>query len=129
MKKCPYCNAENLDDATMCQTCGSNLTNVAASNAMPSTSATKVTKTSSSGEAVGWGFLGFFVPIAGLILFLVWRDERPDDSKAAGIGALISVIISVVFSIIFFVFYYLILIGAFSAIFESMGNIVSSTSF
>lgn len=127
MKRCPYCNSENLDDATICQTCGSSLTNVAVSP-MPSNNISSK-PTSSSSSAVGWGFLGFFVPIAGLILFLVWRDDRPEDSKAAGIGALISVIISVVFSIIFFVFYYLILIGAFSALFESMGNIVSSTSF
>ena len=50
-----------------------------------------------------WGLLGCCVPIAGLILFLVWRGEKPKTAKAAGIGALVSAIASVVFYIIYFV--------------------------
>jgi len=50
-----------------------------------------------------WGLLGFCVPIAGLILFLIWKDERPNTARAAGMGALISVILSVVMYIISFV--------------------------
>lgn len=45
----------------------------------------------------GWGLLGFCIPIVGLILFLVWKDTKPNTGKAAGMGALISVIVSVVF--------------------------------
>ena len=48
----------------------------------------------------GWGFLGFCFPLVGLILFLVWKDTKPNTSKAAGIGALVGVIVSVVFYII-----------------------------
>lgn len=40
----------------------------------------------------GWGLLGFCVPVAGLILFLVWNAEKPKTAKAAGLGALISVV-------------------------------------
>lgn len=127
MKRCPYCNSENLDDATICQTCGSSLTNVAVSP-MPSKNISSKS-TSSSSSAVGWGFLGFFVPIAGLILFLVWRDDRPEDSKAAGIGALVSVIISVVFSTLFTIFYVLVAGGALAALFESFENAMSSASY
>ncbi len=50
-----------------------------------------------------WGLLGCCIPIVGLILFLVWKDQKPKTAKAAGIGALVSVIISVVFYIIYFV--------------------------
>ena len=50
-----------------------------------------------------WGLLGCCIPIVGLILFLVWKDQKPNTAKAAGIGALVSVIISVVFYIIYFV--------------------------
>ena len=39
-----------------------------------------------------WGVLGYFFPIVGLILFIVWRTERPKASESAGIGALASVI-------------------------------------
>ena len=39
-----------------------------------------------------WGLLGCCIPIAGLILFLVWKDTKPRTAKAAGIGALVCVI-------------------------------------
>ena len=46
-----------------------------------------------------WGLLGFFIPIVGLTLFLAWHRDRPKDSKAAGIGALIGFITSVLVGI------------------------------
>lgn len=49
------------------------------------------------------GLLGCCIPIVGLVLFLVWRDERPKSSKAAGIGALISVICIVSLYILLFI--------------------------
>lgn len=57
----------------------------------------------------GWGLLGFLIPLVGLILFLVWKTEKPKASKSAGIGALIGsagvvlfvVIIIILFPIIF----------------------------
>ncbi len=48
----------------------------------------------------GWGLLGCCIPVVGLVLFLVWKDTKPNTSKAAGIGALVSVIISVLFYVI-----------------------------
>jgi uncharacterized membrane protein YdjX (TVP38/TMEM64 family) len=50
-----------------------------------------------------WGLLGFCVPVAGLILYLVWQTERPLSAKAAGKGALISVILYVIFVIIYII--------------------------
>ncbi|MCI8484108.1 MAG: hypothetical protein HFH41_07190 [Lachnospiraceae bacterium] len=50
-----------------------------------------------------WGLLGCCIPIVGLILFLVWKDQKPNTSKAAGIGALVGVISVVVLYVIFFV--------------------------
>lgn len=44
----------------------------------------------------GWAVLGFFFPLVGLILFLIWKTERPVSAKQAGMGALVSVIINVV---------------------------------
>lgn len=43
-----------------------------------------------------WGLLGCCIPVVGLILFLIWKDQKPLTAKAAGIGALVGVIISVV---------------------------------
>lgn len=50
-----------------------------------------------------WGLLGCCIPVVGLILFLVWKDQKPRTAKAAGIGALISVILSVIVYVIYFV--------------------------
>ena len=50
----------------------------------------------------GWGLLGFCVPLVGLILFLVWQDDKPNNAKAAGTGALISVGLTVFFYILLF---------------------------
>ena len=52
----------------------------------------------------GWAVLGFFFPIVGLILFLVWKSEKPVSAKQAGIGALASVISTVVLWILLIVF-------------------------
>jgi len=52
----------------------------------------------------GWGVLGFFVPIAGLILYLVWKDQRPRSAKAAGIGALINVGVELIIGLIYILF-------------------------
>lgn len=42
-----------------------------------------------------WGLLGCCIPLVGLILFLVWKDQKPKSAKAAGIGALISFILGI----------------------------------
>lgn len=47
-----------------------------------------------------WGLLGCCIPLVGLILFLVWKDSKPQTAKTAGIGALVGVIVVVVFYII-----------------------------
>ena len=36
-----------------------------------------------------WGLLGFLVPVAGLVLFLDWKDSRPKTARAVGMGALV----------------------------------------
>lgn len=81
MAYCRNCGAEIDDNAVICVHCG------AAQNIKP------------AGEedaySVLWALLGFFIPIVGLILYLVWRDTKPKSSKAAGLGALISVGVSV----------------------------------
>lgn len=52
----------------------------------------------------GLKVLSFFIPLAGLILFLVNQKDQPVSAKAYGKMALISFIISIVFYIAYFVF-------------------------
>lgn len=53
---------------------------------------------------IGWSFLGFFFPIVGLVLYLVWKNEKPKSAKASLKGFLISVIIGVIFYILVMLF-------------------------
>ena len=82
MAYCRQCGKPISDVAVICPSCG-------AQQGVPPT------QRPDRGGFL-WGLLGFFVPIAGLILYLLWRDERPRTAKAAGIGALVSVIGQVV---------------------------------
>ena len=52
--------------------------------------------------SAGWGVLGFFFPVVGLILYLVWYDNHRKRAKVAGKGALIGVIAYVVFYVLVF---------------------------
>ena len=85
---CRNCGKEILDEAVICVHCGcSTQTNaVANTNDAPST---------------GLAVLGFFIPLAGFILWLVNKDTKPLMAKSAGRGALIGFIVSMVFSLIY----------------------------
>ena len=87
---CKKCGKEILDDAVICVHCGcstqDNQTVVASTNDAPST---------------GMAVLGFFIPLAGLIVWLINKDTKPLMAKSAGKGALAGFIVSMVFSIIY----------------------------
>lgn len=51
-------------------------------------------------DSIGWGVLGFFFPLVGFILWLVWKNEYPKKAKRCGRGALISIILSFVLGIV-----------------------------
>lgn len=91
MAYCKNCGQQIDNNAAICPYCG-----VAQSN----TPVKAPAGGNSSTQNLGWGLLGCCIPLVGLILFLVWKDEKPDASKAAGIGALVSVGVSVAFYII-----------------------------
>lgn len=91
MPYCQSCGTELKEHQDVCLSCG--------------TMVKKTTAVSSIDTGgFGWGLLGFCIPIVGLILFLVWRTEKPRTSSAAGKGALISVILGIVLYVIYIVF-------------------------
>lgn len=59
-------------------------------------------------SSIGYGLLGYFFPIVGLILYLVWKDEYPLRAKSAGKGALISVIVNAILTIIIIIIAFVI---------------------
>jgi hypothetical protein len=69
------------------------------SNSGPSASALSpgaVVPAPSDAPSMGYAVLGFFIPLAGLILYLVWKDQYPLRAKSAGKGALIGFIADLV---------------------------------
>lgn len=65
---CKNCGQEIDDKAVICPHCG--------------VSQNDDSSVSDSGS-IGWGFLGCCIPIVGLILFLVWRDNKPKKCKSS----------------------------------------------
>lgn len=51
-------------------------------------------------DSIGWGVLGFFIPLVGMILYFAWKNDRARDAKFAGIGAVLCVIFAVAFAVI-----------------------------
>ncbi len=92
---CANCGQQISDNAVTCFHCGCQTGNSVNNNA----NIQKSTVVSDS-SSFGWSLLGFFVPIVGIILWLVWRKETPLKAKSAGMGALISIILSIIFAII-----------------------------
>lgn len=58
---------------------------------------------------MGWAILGFFLPVVGLILCLVWKDSKPMLSEKAAIGAIAG---AVAFSVIYLLSVVLLLLIA-----------------
>lgn len=107
---CPKCGTKLDKKSEFCSECGYSL-----ANEQSSPLATTNTNMQ-EGSTFGWGVLGFFFPIVGLILFIVWKTEKAKASKSAGIGALVGTILSVVFYIIYFIFIF-VMIGQESGIY------------
>ena len=93
MAFCKNCGQEINDNAAVCIHCG-------------------VAQTTAPQEVdnggFGWGLLGCCVPVVGLVLFLIWKDNKPKTAKAAGIGALVSVIASVLVYDVYFVLVFIL---------------------
>lgn len=50
--------------------------------------------------SVGLAILSFFIPLAGLIIFLTKKNDRPKTAKVSGIYALVSFILNIVIGVI-----------------------------
>ena len=75
---CKNCGKIIDDSATYCSNCGTKFDN-------------NINETDDR-SSFGFAILGFFIPIVGLILFLIYEGEKPKRAKSAGKGALIGFI-------------------------------------
>ena len=109
MAYCKHCGAEIGEGAAFCPKCGQPQSSAPQQQMPPNWQQPQQTPPSAPVDSgsIGWGVLGFCIPIVGLILFLVWKDQKPRTAKVAGMGALISVIVAVVWYILVFVLAFL----------------------
>lgn len=57
-------------------------------------------------------FLSFFIPLVGLILYFVWKKEKPLRAGSAGKGFVTLVIVALAACVAYFVFIYIMLLNA-----------------
>ena len=89
---CPHCGWHMDDRAAVCLSCGKSLTR-------------KASPKEEGHVSAGWWWLGFLIPLAGLLIWVLCKDSTPIRAKKAGKGALTSVIVSIVCSVVFTVVY------------------------
>lgn len=150
LAKCPHCggviktifnfnNGENPTSFTVSDTGGTNRNSLVqgVNYTLPSNgrnvqngglgaSSTQV-QSAKEGGTVGWGILGFFIPIVGFILWLVWKDEHPARSRSAGIGCLVSICLGVVGVILYVVLVFVILgigVGAYASMLPLLATLI-----
>ena len=86
MKFCPFCGAQIDEKAVICVHCGRSLNQAPAAQ----------NNVEGDTNAILYGVLGALIPLAGLIMFIMWKNTYPQRAKYAGIGALIGWIIGII---------------------------------
>lgn len=98
---CTHCGAECSDETLFCTKCGKKLEQ----NKEGSMTGKDATYVPDDAPSFGYAILGFIIPIVGLILYLVWKDQTPLRAGSAGKGALVSVILTAIVIIGGYVFW------------------------
>lgn len=90
---CKNCGRSVDDTSSYCNNCGARIDNKPNADV------------SEDNSNLGFAILGFFIPIVGLILFLIYEEKKPKRAKSAGKGALIGFITKIVLAIILVILY------------------------
>lgn len=99
MNFCPGCGTQLDVNMRFCPNCGASV------NGQPNPNPTYGQAYQQPAEpdvpSTGLQVLSFFIPLAGLILFIINQKEKPVSAKSYGKLALISWLIGIGFSIVF----------------------------
>lgn len=113
-----YCkNCGRIVDYTSsyCNNCGARIDNKPNADA------------SEDSLSLGFAIFGFFIPIVGLILFLIYEEKKPKRAKSAVKGALIGFITEIVLAIILVILYVVFATSLFNNIFfNNISNDIES---
>ena len=104
---CSKCGKEIGEGMSYCANCGSP---VSTSNTVKPVAPAPVNQPKPAAPAtqdapnIAYAIIGFFVPIVGLILYLVEKDKTPLAAKSALKGMLIGIAVSVVLFVLYIIF-------------------------
>lgn len=112
---CKNCGRTVDDTSSYCNNCGARIDNKPNADA------------SEDSLSLGFAIFGFFIPIVGLILFLIYEEKKPKRAKSAIKGALIGFITEIVLAIILVILYVIFATSLFNNIFfNNISNDIES---
>lgn len=112
---CKNCGRIVDDTSSYCNNCGARIDNKPNADA------------SEDSLSLGFAIFGFFIPIVGLILFLIYEEKKPKRAKSAIKGALIGFITEIVLAIILVILYVVFATSLFNNIFfNNISNDIES---
>ena len=114
MMYCKNCGSLVDENSLYCNKCGTKLDN------------TQSVPVSEDRSSFGFALLGFFIPLAGLIFFLVYESKKPKRAKSAGKGALIGFITEIILSIVVVILYVVLTASLFQNIADESTTNMSS---
>lgn len=101
---CKYCNKEVTSVSNHCSYCGALLNDNLTTNNIPSGNNHNLVPKANIFLAI----LSFFIPIVGVIIFIIKKDSDPKTAKASGICALVSFVLNfvciILYSVLFLVY-------------------------
>ncbi len=96
---CSNCGNQVDDKAVICVKCGAPIHK----------------KPQNDSYSFGWWWLGFFIPLAGFIIWATCTDTAPTKSKRCLFGAIFGVIVPIVLFVLFYLVLFLIGISSMSS--------------
>lgn len=112
---CKNCGRPVDDTSSYCNNCGARIDNKPNADA------------SEDSLSLGFAIFGFFIPIVGLIIFLIYEGKKPKRAKSAVKGALIGFITEIVLAIILVILYVVFATSLFNNIFfNNISNDIES---
>lgn len=112
---CKNCGRTVDDTSSYCNNCGARIDNKPNADV------------SEDNSNLGFAIFGFFIPIVGLIIFLIYEGKKPKRAKSAVKGALIGFITEIVLAIILVILYVVFATSLFNNIFfNNISNDIES---
>ena len=94
---CPKCGTQNDDGVQFCSNCGENLSQYKAGSPVQDDRGGYPVQEAGVGAL---GILFFCIPLAGAVMYFVWKDEKPKKAKQACTLAIWGVAVGIIIQVL-----------------------------